>query len=61
MRTLQDTNTTLAKCQRTKKTHLPKKIHLIKKILRFYWQKKKKRNIQCFLMVKMLVHQKRIK
>ena len=34
-----------------------KKVHLIERILKFYWQKKK-RNVQCFLMVKMLVIKK---
>ena len=44
----QNTNTTFAKCRKTKKTYLHKKAHLIKKILKFHWQKKKKRKHSAF-------------
>ena len=36
MHIFRDINTTFAKHQKTKRTHLQKKMHLIKKVLRFY-------------------------
>ena len=52
----QNINTTFMKCWKTKRTHLQKKRAFSQKDFKVLLAKKKKENIQCFLMMKMLVH-----
>ena len=58
---LQNMNTALAKYQKTKKTHLQKKRALSREDSKVLLTRKKKKNIQRQLMMKMLVHQRRVK